>query len=194
MNIVLYFSIQKHLDIFFIFVSKRVAPNEIEIAELMKTYETQVERDNINPPPQVDMTQDPFMDHEAVVYRLKDYVLQHGKLIVAYDFDDTVYDYHKRGSSYPKVIQLLKRCANLGWYMIVYTGAGRERYESIKSYLNDEDIPYHCINQPVLTASQDKGSKIYYNIMLDDKAGLYSAYQALNQTVMWAENMLKNQT
>lgn len=102
------------------------------------------------------------------------------KLIIAYDFDNTVYDYHKKGHTYDDVVALLRKAKQFGCYLIVFTSAEKERYPDIKKYLRDNNIPYDSINENCPDTSNFKGRKIYYNILLDDRAGLISAYRILN--------------
>jgi len=52
---------------------------------------------------------DYFLDVQNAYMRLMNEFATHGKLIIAYDFDDTVFDYHNRGGSYTNVIELLRR-------------------------------------------------------------------------------------
>jgi hydroxymethylpyrimidine pyrophosphatase-like HAD family hydrolase len=105
---------------------------------------------------------------------------QHGKLIVAYDFDGTVHDYHKEGNKYDQVIELLRECKKLGCYLIVFSTSEPERHDFIKNYLDRWDIPYDAVNEN-MPGLPFKGGKIYYNILLDDRAGLESAYYSLKQ-------------
>lgn len=41
--------------------------------------------------------------------RLEDEFKKYGKLIFCVDFDDTIFDFHKKGRTYDDLIQLLKR-------------------------------------------------------------------------------------
>ncbi|WP_316771425.1 hypothetical protein [Pedobacter frigiditerrae] len=40
--------------------------------------------------------------------RLIDEYQKYGSIVIAYDFDDTVYDFHKKGRMYNQVIDLLR--------------------------------------------------------------------------------------
>ena len=57
---------------------------------------------------------DPYMNNDLCVERLVDNWKQHGKIIIAFDFDNTVYDYYEKNYTYTKVIDLLKECKNMG--------------------------------------------------------------------------------
>lgn len=160
---------------------------------LMKTLSTQEERDAVNPPPHTGLYEtDPYLNDDLVIYRLKNALLQHGKLIVAFDFDDTVFDFHTRGSEYPKLLSLLKRCKKLGFVLLLYTSrTGDELAESLR-WLEQRDLLPDYVNENV-PGIPHTGGKHYYNVFLDDKAGLKSAYDALHEVVAWAESRQKNE-
>lgn len=122
---------------------------------------------------------DPFLDTANAIQRLVNEWTEHRKIIIAYDFDDTVYDYHDRGSKYNQVIELLQQAKEYGAYFIVFTSCNEEKYDFIHEYLTSNNIPYDTINEnmPFIPFN---GRKVYYNILLDDRAGLASAYNTLN--------------
>lgn len=95
---------------------------------------------------------DKYLIAEAAYERLKEEYFKYGNLIIAYDFDNTVYDYHNTG----------------------------ERYDFIRKYLQENDIPFDSINEDAPHISFT-GRKIYYNILLDDRAGLTECYYLLNR-------------
>jgi FMN phosphatase YigB (HAD superfamily) len=137
-------------------------------------------------------SEDPYLKNYNVVSRILREWLEHGKLVVAYDFDGTVYDYHNQGHTFHQVTELLHECKELGAYFIVFTAAGPDRYDSIKEYLNRKEIPFDAINEnmPGLPFGNE-GNKIYYNVLLDDRAGLRSAYEDLWEAVKFMK-MLKS--
>ena len=106
----------------------------------------------------------------------KDY-LEHKSLFVAYDYDNTVYDYHNLGINYDKIISLLKVCKALGFTLILFTGNEGEKLEIIKRDLKEREIPFDLINENPLMPTR----KPYYNILLDDRAGLKEAYNYLKK-------------
>lgn len=130
---------------------------------------------------------DYYLDNENAVNRLVDEWRKHKKIIIAYDFDDTVYDFHKKGFTYNNVIELLQRCKKVGAYFIVFTACGKDEEEKIKDYLHEYRIPFDKINEN-LDFISFAGRKVYYNIMLDDRAGLQSSYDCLLKTVEQIEN------
>jgi hypothetical protein len=127
---------------------------------------------------------DPYLVPGTSTLRLVKEWEKHGKLIVAYDFDGTVHDYHGEGHQYDKVIALLRECKKMGCYLIVFSTSEPERHDFIKNYLDRWDIPYDSVNEN-MPGLPFKGGKIYYNILLDDRAGLDSAYSSLLQASMY---------
>jgi len=121
---------------------------------------------------------DPYLDDKNCSDRLYEEYKKYGNLIVAYDYDNTVFDYHKKGYQYTELINLLKECRKLGFHLTVFTSCNDDRFPEIESYLKSNNIPYDWINDtPEFIPF--KGRKVYYNILLDDRAGLSAAYNQL---------------
>lgn len=127
---------------------------------------------------------DRYLSKKETRQRLYDEWKKYGKgFIIAYDFDNTVYDYHNRGDLFPQVVQLLRRAEKFGAFFIVFTGCDDESVEfKVQPYLNAAGIPYDNINRdkPGIT---NTSRKIYYNILLDDRAGLHSAFNDLRHVL-----------
>lgn len=124
---------------------------------------------------------------------LEETYIKHGNLIICFDFDNTVYDYHKLGIDFSPMIELLKDCDELGLHLICNTSNGGERLTFIKFYIRE----VLGIKQKVLinkTTEFDKSkptefyTKPYANIYLDDKGGLKEAYERLSKLI----NKIKN--
>ncbi|WP_370086917.1 hypothetical protein [Ekhidna sp.] len=111
--------------------------------------------------------------------RLRNDYLKHKSLFVAYDYDNTVYDFHGHGISYEKIIELLRECKSLGFTMILFTGNEGEKLNAILEDLKRREIPFDLINENPLM----KTRKPYYNILLDDRAGLKESYKHLKKLV-----------
>ena len=119
---------------------------------------------------------DEYLKTNASYNRLVKEYEQYGSLVIAYDFDNTVYDFHKKGETYIYVIKLLQRLKRANCHMICFTA--NTDYEVIVKYLNENDIPCDTINQnpPFF---QSSARKIYFNALLDDRAGLLQVYTEL---------------
>ena len=63
----------------------------------------------------------PYLSDTACVYRLLDEYKKYGSIVVAYDFDNTVFDYHGKDHDYSEVIKILQECSDLGFFMICFT-------------------------------------------------------------------------
>ncbi len=132
-----------------------------------------------------------YLDEENAYQRLNEEYEKYHTLIVAYDFDNTVFDYNKKGIEFPDVIGLLKVCKEVGCHLAVFTSDDEERIPEIKAYLDSHGIPYDSINENH-DSIKFNGRKIYYNILLDDRAGLPSAFRILSR-VAYGARMKKAQ-
>ena len=121
-----------------------------------------------------------YLNENNITERLVKEWKKYGEIVIAFDFDNTVYDYHKKGHSYNQVISLLKECKDIGAYLILFTSRRDDELEFVEGYLKENNIPYDAINEdPIFTKAS--GRKIYYNVLLDDRAGLPSAYNTLKK-------------
>ncbi len=127
------------------------------------------------------MTSDPYFDIRRCIDKLLDSYKKYGNLIVAFDFDDTVFDWHKEGHQYNAVINLLKKCKSLDFVMILFTCREGELLQDAVSHCESLGIKPDYINQ--CSRKDRNGRKPFYNILLDDKAGLNSAFTILNEAV-----------
>ena len=123
---------------------------------------------------------DYFNKLNSTIRLLNDYK-KHGNLIVAFDFDNTIYDYHDTGTrTFSNVTNLLAECSELGFKMILFTAnESKEKIDFCREYCALHNIRIDYINEsPVLNTR-----KPYYNILLDDRAGLEEAYFILKYIV-----------
>lgn len=116
---------------------------------------------------------------EFLLLRLIEQYKAHDKLVIAYDIDDTVRPYHCQSCD---AIQNLIREAKqvLDPYFIVFTS--NSDTEGIKKFLNENNLPYDAINENA-PFTECRGGKIYFNVLLDDKAGLAQASQTLQELI-----------
>lgn len=129
--------------------------------------------------------QHPYLSDTACVFRLVDEYKKYGSLVIAYDFDNCVYDYHSKGHNYIEIINLLKEAKEINCYLIVFTA--EKDLEKVRENLKRKEIPFDAINEtPPFFKSDSR--KIYFNLLLDDRAGLLSAYKQLRETI----NIIKN--
>ena len=109
-----------------------------------------------------------YLNAENSFNRLLEEYNQHQSIVVAFDFYDTVYDFHKKGRFYNDVIELLKKLKSINCYWICWTG--QHVLGFVSGYLKNNNIPpfHKSINK-----------KIYANAYLDDRAGLKQVYDEL---------------
>lgn len=119
---------------------------------------------------------DPYFRPEVCVERLIAEYRTHGKLIVALDFDDTVFDFHSLGNNYDAVIKLVRKAKRFGFYIVLFTGSDPSCYDNQKQYLRMHGIEVEeAVNKNPIPLSFGNHGKMYYNILLDDRAGLGQA-------------------
>ncbi len=130
-----------------------------------------------------------YLDTQNSVNRLLEEYKQYGTIAVAFDFDDTVYDFHKKGRTYDLVIELLKDLKSINCYLICWTGQTDLTF--VESYLTEKGIPYDTINEnPPFYKSTSR--KIYANAYLDDRAGLKQTYNELSALINKIKNEILN--
>lgn len=129
-------------------------------------------------------TSDPYFDTERCVERLFQVYQKHSNIIIACDFDETIYPFHNPNDEFTKVIELLRVCSNMELTILIFTSGLNERHELMRQYCENNNIKISGINEnlPDMKFGRD-GAKIYYNILLDDKAGLGQAYEILTKTI-----------
>lgn len=126
------------------------------------------------------MANDPYTKTHVAYERLLREYHQHGKLIVALDFDDTVYDFHGEGHDYEDILELVRESQHYGFYIVLFTGTHVDNWDKQKRYLLDKGISVDSVNKNPIDLPFGNHGKIYYNILLDDRAGLGQAYEVLS--------------
>ena len=127
----------------------------------------------------LDKNIDPYLNDLNCVKRLVTEWVKHKSIIIAYDYDNTVFDYHGLGYKFDGIISILRECKEYGAKFIVFSCSPTERHCEMKDYLNENNIPFDKINENIIELHGGEG-KLFYNILLDDRAGLKSAYSVLH--------------
>jgi hydroxymethylpyrimidine pyrophosphatase-like HAD family hydrolase len=122
---------------------------------------------------------DRYLKENSAYERLYAEYKKYGNLIVAVDFDDTLYDYHQSGNTYDKIQQLVRDLFDAGCQIIIWTGNPDE--EMVAEYLDRNNIPFNTINQDIVTCHNKTTRKIYANVFIDDRAGLSQVYNDLTR-------------
>lgn len=126
---------------------------------------------------------DTFFSTNNAILRLYNEWTRHPKLLIACDFDDTVFDFHKNGNDHSMVINLLKKCNELGFYVTLFTASKPHRYDFMTNHMKELGVKIDAINENVIELPYGNNGKIYYNILLDDRAGLGQAYTVLSSVI-----------
>jgi hypothetical protein len=127
----------------------------------------------------------PF-NFERCKKRLLEEYKTYGNLIIAFDFDNTVFDYKGLGDDYSDIIQLLKTCKDKNMTLVLFTVCTNPNELQKKiDYLYECGIKPDYINtSPIFEGS----TKPYYNLLLDDRAGLEEAVQLLQFILQYEQN------
>ena len=130
---------------------------------------------------------DEYLKPNASFLRLLKEYREYKSLVIAYDLDNTLYDFHKKGETYTMVAELLVELKEIGCYMICFTANADKDF--VLNYLTEKSIPFDAINEnPPFFKSEER--KIYFNALLDDRAGLQQVYNELNLLT----TIIKNET
>lgn len=115
----------------------------------------------------------------------------HKKLVIGFDFDNTIFDVHNKGGDYSQIINVLQKCKKLGWTLCLYTAELREDWLKWKvDYCKHFGIEPDYINESPLI----KGTKKpFFNLLLDDRAGLEEAYTLLIKVIDYADSKSNQQ-
>lgn len=126
---------------------------------------------------------DKYLQKDSSYQRLYEEYKKYNNLIIAVDFDDTLYDFHGKGYTYKKVAQLVRDLHDINCWIIIWTG--NQNTEFVKEYLKENNIPYNSINDEAdVSKKLLKGKyprKVYANAYLDDRAGLEQVYNELKR-------------
>lgn len=129
----------------------------------------------------------PF-NEEGCSNRLLEEYKKYNGIIVGIDFDNTIKELHKEEPC-NEIVTLLKDCSSLPGFTlclwsIPYNGKDLDKKVS---YCNSLGIRIDYVNDsPYLS---DKCRKAYFNILLDDRAGLESAYNSLKYVVEYVKSI-----
>lgn len=126
---------------------------------------------------------DTFFNDEALVEKLKIHYKRHGKIIIAYDYDDTIAPTYM-SKSCDDVVAILKEFKPYAKF-ICFTST--MDFQKAKDYIKANGIPCDAFNDNVDFMKERFGKfrKVYFNILLDDKAGLGQAYRILQKFLVW---------
>ena len=125
---------------------------------------------------------DPYIDTDNCVERLLKEYAKHPRLIVAIDFDSTVFPW-KEDSDHHRALSLIRRAQKAGFYIVVFTASSPDRYQFMSAFLQERHIYVDSVNANPIPLPFGNNGKIYYNLLLDDRAGLGQACDILEQVL-----------
>lgn len=127
----------------------------------------------------------------AALRLLKEYK-EHNGLVVGFDFDNTVYDYHNVGLDCSAVIEILQKCSKLGFQLCLWTiDDGCPNSMTVEDKLEwcvERAINVNYVNSSPVIIGEEFATKPFFNVLLDDRAGLESAYHSLAYVIDYIEN------
>lgn len=127
---------------------------------------------------------------EGAFNRLLAEYLKYDTLYIAFDFDNTIWDYDTYKDKYEDnhdavhwdIVELLKGCKKMGLKLILWTSCPDEESEKIKTDLCSAwGIEPDYINWSPLSPGT---TKPHFNLLLDDRAGLESSVQMLSKLLI----------
>jgi hypothetical protein len=122
---------------------------------------------------------DPYADIFAAAARLMKEWDAHDGLVIGVDFDDTINDYHGQGFTFPRTILAIQQAQYLGCTICSWTANDQtdiqEAYKALGITID------HHNSSPIDIGK--KSPKPYFNLLLDDRAGLGSALTALEACI-----------
>jgi hypothetical protein len=136
--------------------------------------------------------EDRYLREQESYLRLVREYEKHGGLVIGFDFDDTVHDYHNGGKDkYPKLITLLRDLKKIGCTLICWTAHMNHDY--VNNYLYEHKIPFDGINTDGVKLDWET-RKPFFNALLDDRAGLAQVYEELTALVEYIKHKKNNES
>ena len=130
---------------------------------------------------------------ERYIARLVREWREHKKIILAVDFDDTISPWKFYDFNYQEVFNLIKEAKALGAYIVIFSACKPERFDYIRNYCKETGgFEVDGINENVIELPYGNDRKIYYNHLLDDRAGLMQAMAILSIAMMRIKTAGKN--
>lgn len=121
----------------------------------------------------------------------------YGKIIIAVDFDDTIYPWGYKNNEdlvrLKEIVKLLQIAKETGAFITIFTCSAPDRHEEIQKYCESIQLPIDSINSNPISLPYGNHGKIYANLFLDDRAGLDEALKILEDAmyVIRGENASK---
>lgn len=123
--------------------------------------------------------------YKKILDRLVQEWKEHGKIVIAVDFDDTIYPWKFKEKEdllfFTNLIEILNNCRKLGCYISIWSACSPDRYVEILNYCKEKGLEIDSINQNPIDLPYGNHKKMYANIYLDDRAGLIQSLEILQR-------------
>lgn len=124
---------------------------------------------------------DYYRNYSNFYERLEREYIKYSRLIIAVDFDNTLYNIHNVSGSFDEVQELVKEWGDYA-YIYIFTARTPDKYNEVEVFLKSKNIRYDAINESPPMDGFD-GVKPFYSVLIDDRAGIDMAYCALTQLI-----------
>jgi hypothetical protein len=126
--------------------------------------------------------------------------LTHGKIVLACDFDDTIFPWGFKSEedlkAMAKVVDVVQLAQNIGIYLAIWSACAPDRFDEVRDFCNKMNMKVDSINENPIPLPYGNHRKMYYNHLLDDRAGLeqavdmleYACYRVLSDRKQPTEN------
>ncbi len=116
--------------------------------------------------------------------RLVNEWLEHGKIVLAVDFDDTIFHWrHRSPEECDSTLKLVKWAQTTGAHIMIHSSSDYDRYEEIKEYCESKGLKIDSINANPIELPFGTQGKPYYNWQLCDRSGLQYASEVLEEAI-----------
>ena len=118
-------------------------------------------------------------DNTLTTARLVTEYLKHDNIIIGVDFDDTIHDTFSRGLHHiNELISILKELQNdHNCTLCVWTANPNE--QKVRDYWESYGLRIDAYNESPLKSEKFNNVKPYFNVLLDDRAGLDSTFRQI---------------
>jgi len=110
---------------------------------------------------------------------------QHGKIIIAADYDSTIayWPTIENQEDIDRTVKLLQIAHETGAYIVIFTACKADRHLAIQNHCEELRLPISGINIQPVPLPYGNQNKIYANVFLDDRAGLSQALDILESAM-----------
>lgn len=114
--------------------------------------------------------------------RLVNEWVEHDKIVLAVDYDDTIFHWrHRSVDQCNKTLALVKWAQTIGAYIMIHTSSDEDRYDEISDYCKSKGLNIDSINKNPIDLPYGTQGKPYYNWQLCDRSGLKYAEEVLEE-------------